>query len=48
MAPPRLTPTHSGNLGMAGALGFWFGFSLAQNWVDGESHLKLPLVSSLF
>ena len=27
MAPPRLTPTHSGILGMAGVLGFWFGFS---------------------
>ncbi|WP_445240924.1 hypothetical protein [Microcoleus vaginatus] len=27
MAPPRLTPTHSGSLGMAGVLGFWFGFS---------------------
>ncbi len=27
MATPRLTPTHSGSLGMVGVWGFWFGFS---------------------
>lgn len=27
MAPPRLTPTHSGSLGMADLLRIWFGLS---------------------
>jgi hypothetical protein len=47
MAPPRLTPTHSGIWAWR-RVGVLVWFSLAQNWVDGESHLKLPLVSSLF
>jgi hypothetical protein len=36
MAPPRLTPTHSGSLGMAGVLRFWSGFSFSQMGVSGD------------
>ncbi|MEG4024335.1 hypothetical protein [Microcoleus sp. S13C4] len=32
MAPPRLTPTHSGSLGMGGVLGFWFSLPQKPSW----------------
>ncbi|MEG4814913.1 hypothetical protein [Microcoleus sp. K5-D4] len=35
MAPPRLTPTQSGSLGMAGGLGVW-DLVWLEIWVGGD------------
>jgi|JFJP01.1.fsa_nt_gi hypothetical protein len=45
MAPPRLTPTHSGILGMAEVWRFWFGFSLRELGVGSDrTRLDTPVL----